>query len=83
MYNMSKEKSVVEKYCEEVKNQLCPGVYFGPEEQREWTTDELTRDFEVIGFSAPFVVVKRRSDGVKGSLQFDHSPRKYYNWIEA
>lgn len=53
------------------------------EEKTEWSTDELTRDFEIIGFQAPFVVVKRRADGVKGSLQFEYkSPRKYFNWVE-
>lgn len=45
-----------------------------------WSTDELISDFEVIGFAAPFVVVKRRSDGVKGSLEFTHSPRVYFGW---
>jgi hypothetical protein len=45
-----------------------------------WTTEELTRDFEVIGFAAPFVVVRRRSDGVKGTLEFTHSPRVYFNF---
>ena len=43
-----------------------------------WTTAELTRDFEVIGFAAPFVVVRRRSDGQRGSLEFTHSPRVYF-----
>lgn len=45
-----------------------------------WTTDELRRDFEVIGFSAPLVVVRRKSDGQKGSLEFQHNPRLYFNW---
>lgn len=45
-----------------------------------WTTSELGRDFEVIGFMAPLVVVRRRSDGVKGSLEFQHSPRFYFGW---
>ena len=45
-----------------------------------WTTEELGRDFDVMGFAAPFVVVKRRSDGAKGSLEFTHSPRVYFNW---
>ncbi len=31
-----------------------------------WDTEELSRDFEVIGFLAPFVVVRRKSDGAKG-----------------
>jgi hypothetical protein len=46
----------------------------------QWTTDELQRDFEVLGFAAPFVVVRRRSDGIKGSLEFTYSPRVYFNW---
>jgi hypothetical protein len=46
-----------------------------------WDTEQLTRDFEVIGFMAPLVVVRRRSDGVKGSLEFQHGPpRLYFNF---
>jgi hypothetical protein len=47
-----------------------------------WTTDEATRDFEFIGFLAPFVMVKRRSDGKRGSLEFKHSPRVYFDFKE-
>ena len=47
-----------------------------------WNTDELGREFEVIGFAAPLVVVRRKSDGRKGSLEFQHSPRFYFNWME-
>ena len=45
-----------------------------------WDTSQLQDDFEVIGFAAPFVVVKRRSDGVKGSLMFQNSPRFYHSF---
>jgi hypothetical protein len=45
-----------------------------------WTTEELSRDFDVIGFLAPLVVVRRRSDGVKGSLEFQHQPRFYFGF---
>jgi len=45
-----------------------------------WDTSELTRDFEVLGFLAPYVVVRRREDGTKGTLEFQHSPRFYFNW---
>jgi hypothetical protein len=45
-----------------------------------WDTDQLCQDFEAIGFMAPLVVVRRRSDGVKGSLMFQHSPRLYYGF---
>ena len=47
-----------------------------------WTTDELARDFEVLGFSMNICVVRRKSDGQKGSLDFTHSPRLYFNFIE-
>ncbi len=47
-----------------------------------WDTAELTRDFEVIGFMAPLVVVRRKSDGVKGSLEFQQHPRLYFNFEE-
>ena len=47
-----------------------------------WDTEELRAEFEVIGFAAPLVVVRRRSDGRKGSLEFQHAPRFYFNWRE-
>jgi len=45
-----------------------------------WDTQQLTEDFQVIGFLAPVVVVRRRADGVKGSLEFQHSPRYYFSF---
>lgn len=47
-----------------------------------WDTDALRKDFDVIGFMAPYTVVKRKSDGIKGSLEFTHRPRFYFNFIE-
>ena len=46
-----------------------------------WSTDELASEFRVIGFMAPLVVVCRKSDGVKGSLEFQHNPRMYFNFV--
>jgi len=45
-----------------------------------WNTAELSQDFVVSGFMAPYVVVKRKSDGVVGSLEFQHQPRFYFNF---
>ena len=45
-----------------------------------WSTDELSEDFAVIGFMAPYVVAIRNSDGVKGSMEFQHNPRFYFNF---
>jgi hypothetical protein len=45
-----------------------------------WDTQGLRQEFEVIGFMAPFVVVKEKATGKKGSLEFIHSPRAYFNF---
>ena len=45
-----------------------------------WSTSELSDDFDVIGFMAPLVVVRRKSDGQKGSLCFQGSPRFYFSF---
>jgi len=46
-----------------------------------WDTKELQEDFIVVGFGAPVVVVERRSDGVRGTLEFTHSPRFYFDFV--
>jgi hypothetical protein len=47
-----------------------------------WDTRQLTQDFDVIGFLAPLVVVRRKADGVKGSLEFQHGPpRLYFSFV--
>ncbi len=48
--------------------------------EQVWNTQELGQDFEVIGFMAPLVVVRRRGDGRQGSLEFQHSSRFYFNF---
>lgn len=47
-----------------------------------WDTKQLTTDFEVRRFMAPYVVVKRKSDGAVGSLVFQHNPRFYFNFAK-
>lgn len=46
-----------------------------------WDTGQLAANFEVLGFMAPYVVVRRKSDGHKGSLEFQHHPRFYFNFV--
>ena len=46
-----------------------------------YAMDKLRQSFEVIEFSAPFVSVRRRCDGVKGTLEFQHWPRYYYDFV--
>ena len=56
--------------------------YFESQYNQVWNTEELRRDFFVHGFLAPFVVVTRKADNKKGSMQFTHMPRYYYNFVE-
>ena len=59
-----------------------PGIREALESQhgQVWDTQELGRDFQVLGFAAPLVVVRRKSDGVRGSLEFQHQPRFYFSF---
>jgi hypothetical protein len=50
--------------------------------EQRWSTEELCEQFEVLGFMAPFVVVRRKSDGAKGSMEFTHNPRVYFNFVK-
>jgi hypothetical protein len=52
----------------------------GAKHGQVWDTDQVRNEFEVIGFLAPLVVVRRRADGMKGSLMFQHNPRFYFGF---
>ena len=56
-----------------------PESYRGP----VWDTAALQDEFNVQGFAAPFVVVTRKSDNVRGTLTFVHRPRVYFDFIPA
>lgn len=45
-----------------------------------WDTRQLGEDFDVIGFAAPWVVMRRTTDGQRGSLFFQATPRFYYGF---
>jgi hypothetical protein len=45
-----------------------------------WDPQQLRQEFEVLDFVAPYVVVRRRSDGALGSFEFQHDPRLYFNF---
>ena len=47
------------------------------------TTEEATELFEFEGFGGGIAVVTRKSDGVRGSLNFTHLPRFYFDFLEA
>ena len=48
-----------------------------------WDTKEATKKFEFVSFLAPFAIVIRRTDRVKGSIMFQDSPRYYFSFKET
>jgi hypothetical protein len=55
-------------------------AYLEAKHGQVWDTQQLSDDFDVLGFAAPLVVVRRKSDGQKGSLMFQASPRFYFGF---
>jgi hypothetical protein len=58
----------------------APHSHLAADADEKWTTDQLREEFDVVGFAAPLVVVRRRSDNRLGSLEFTHNPRVYFGW---
>jgi hypothetical protein len=56
--------------------------YLEQEHGNVWDTREMQERFEVLGFMAPYCLVRRKSDGVKGSILFQHNPRFYFMFEE-
>ena len=54
--------------------------YLEAQHGQVWDTNQLQEDFVVLGFMSPIIGVLRKSDGIKGSLMFQHNPRFYFNF---
>jgi len=66
--------SVAEDTVDEARAKLA--AEFG----QLWDTEQLQQEFTVTGFLAPYVTVRRKSDGATGTLQFTHNPRFYFRF---
>lgn len=47
-----------------------------------WNTEELSEEYEQTGSLGLVILVRRRSDGRNGSMEFHHSPRFYFHFKE-
>ena len=73
---------------ESIRRQMVHEINFNPngrealekEHGQVWNTAEVSKDFEIKGFMAPFITVTRKSDGVEGVLQFQDRPRYYFGF---
>ena len=82
----SKVHSSIDSFIEAIKpshiyqpiiiQQVLKGIGYG----ETLTTDQLQEAYKVIGFGYGFVAVENIETGEKGSFDFDHSPRLYFNY---
>lgn len=68
------------KHCS--ADDVCDDCFEREFAKRRYDTESLQRNFTVIAFQAPYVIVRRKLDDKLGSLEFEHSPRVYFNWQE-
>ena len=47
-----------------------------------WDTKKLREDFRVMGFLAPHIACIRKFDNLKGSMEFQHHPRFYFDFVD-
>ena len=47
---------------------------------KAYNTSELSKSFTVEGFMAPYITCIEKSTGKKGVMEFQHSPRFYFNF---
>ena len=73
-------ESIRRKMLTEINTAPGSQEYLEATHGQVWDTSQLQDEFEVVGFAAPLVVVRRRADGVKGSLMFQGSPRFYFGF---
>ena len=71
--NIAASTMTVPDFREQLEREYGPGNC--------WSTEELREQFTVEGFLAPFAVVVRKADGVKGCVTFSHSPRFYFDFV--
>lgn len=69
------EAGVPEAILTEIQSVVEPA-----DERLVWNTAQLQEDYTVQGFMAPYCLVTRKADGVKGTLMFTHSPRWYFTF---
>lgn len=64
----------------------APAAHLAAEQGERWTTAKALELFTFETFSAPFVVVTRKSDGARGTIEFargDDGERYYFGFEDA
>ncbi len=66
----------------DINSKLAERKALETEHGEVWDSIELNQVYTVEGFLAPFVGVIRKADGKKGTLEFQHAPRFYFNFVK-
>ena len=77
---MDQTEQVRREWVQEINRQPSEREAMEAKHGQVWDTTEMQVEFEALGFAAPLIVVRRKSDGQKGSLFFQHNPRYYFNF---
>jgi len=72
-HNIRPNRNHTANTTQEINSQPAERAGLETQYGQVWSTAELANDFEVLGFAAPLVVVRRRSDSKLGSLLFGAS----------
>ncbi len=64
----------------ESDNKDAERIRLESEHGQVWDTVELSADFTVQGFMAPFIVCIEKKTDIKGTMMFQHNPRFYFGW---
>ena len=79
--DLRRKRMAVVNGAVESQDQIAERKRLEAQQGQVWDASQLAHEYEVLGFMAPYVVVRRRSDGHKGSLEFQYSPRFYFNFV--
>ena len=85
---MDRTEPIRRQMVQEINSQVQSNSYDDERKRLEvihgkiWDTDKISKEFEITGFMAPFVVVIQKANNKKGTLQFQHHPRFYFNFQE-
>jgi hypothetical protein len=79
---MTTEEALRREMTKEINSKAAERQLLEAKYGQVWDTDQLRADFDVVGFLAPFTAVRRKRDGKKGSLMFQHDPRYYFSFTE-
>ncbi len=51
-----------------------------PPKGQVWTSEQFGQEFEILGLMISPTIVRRKSDGMRGTIQFHGDPRIFFDF---